>query len=112
MTQSRRSLMRIVGMLLPSLAILPYSRHKALKQLIRPNLGEDSEFVIRNWLNYHGVTSEKLDITDSRRARSTGDLRRSFQDDPLISVGGLLLPTGFCRYCLARRSDDDQPRVS
>ena len=109
MTQSRRSLMRLVGMLLPSLAMLPYARRKALEQPTRPNIDHDGESVtlVRKWLDHYGVTLEKLGFVDAGRTRSTSDLRRSFRDDPLISAGGLLLPTGFCRYCLTGRSDGE-----
>jgi hypothetical protein len=114
MIQSRRSLIRLVGMLLPSLAMLPYARRKALEQPTRPNLYHDGESVstVRKWLDHHGVTLEKLDFVDAGRTPSTSDLRRSFRDDPLISASGLLLPTGFCRYCLTKTSGDNQPRVS
>ena len=113
MIQSRRSLMRLIGMILPSLAILPCAPRTALKQLkpTRPKQGE-SVATVRKWLDHYGVSKDKLDMVDQNPTNSTSSLRQSFQDDPLISAGGLLLPTGFCRYCLIGTTGDNQPRVS
>lgn len=117
MLQSRRSVMRLVGVLLPSLAIFPYAGRKATAALEPPGqeldpLGE-SVAAVRAWLMGHGVTAETLDRLDMARSAATSDLRQSFRDDPLVSAGGLLLPAGFCRYCLTGRLDDArEPAVS
>ena len=118
MLQSRRSVMRLVGALLPSLAIFPYTGRKATAAFEPPGqelggqLGE-SVAAVRAWLMGHGITAEALDRLDTARSAATSDLRQSFRDDPLVSAGGLLLPAGFCRYCLTARLDDPrEPAVS
>jgi hypothetical protein len=117
MLQSRRSEKRLLGVLLPSLAIFRYGRREATAAF-EPSgqefdLSGESAAAIRTWLIGHGITRDVLDRLDAGHSAATSDLRQSFRDDPLVSAGGLLLPTGFCRYCLtARFNEVREPRES
>jgi hypothetical protein len=100
---SRRSLLQIVG-LIPGLAAVPlrFGHKSAVFESKDLNLGE-KQFaftVVGAWLIQNGVTLGKLDRLDGGTGQPTTDLRQSFHADPLVGVSGVLLPTGFCRYCI------------
>lgn len=53
-------------------------------------------FAIGAWIERHGLD---MDGQSLKAVPPTSDLRASFARDPLVKVGELLLPLGFCRYC-------------
>jgi hypothetical protein len=113
---SRRTLIRLSGMSMPSLAFMNLARKKPPAALppARPGLQDRmlSVDVVKAWLAHHDVTIAKLDRLDGAPRNITSDVRASFRDDPVINAGGLLLPAGFCRYCLlAQGGGADEPNV-
>jgi hypothetical protein len=100
---SRRSLLQIVASI-PGLAAVSL-RLGDTTAAFNPkdlNLGE-GQFAfatVGGWLIQNGVTLGKLDSLDAGTGQPTTDLRESFEADPLVGVSGVLLPTGFCRYCI------------
>lgn len=109
---SRRTLLKLLGLSLPSAALSTYA-HASVPAALRPMVPkldpkEISYVAVREWLFHFEIDSDKLDSIDKGKGRPTRDLRRSFKDDPVLSVGGLLLPTGFCRYCLKAPEYEDK----
>ena len=103
---SRRSILRLLGMLVPGFAASqPWLNARAASGatlLSLPDGKAESYAAISEWLAGHRISLTTLDRLDGGRSRPTGDIRQSFRDDPLVNSGGLLLPIGFCRYCLSR----------
>ena len=102
MTPSRRVLLGWIGTLAPALgaaaawphlsqsSAMPFEMLAAKQKIAALKLGQ--------WLSGKGVTAESLEQTHGSAPMS--DIRQSFAEDPLVTVGGFLLPAGFCRYCL------------
>ena len=101
MLLSRRSALRAIAALVSVLAIFPWRGKPALvpPSLDRP---DDSVAAVNAWLVEHRITLKKLAQIDGGLGKATLDIKASFNDDPVVNAGGLLLPTGFCRYCLEK----------
>jgi hypothetical protein len=99
MLLSRRSALRAIPAVLSAFAVL---RRRGSPVVAPPWLDRPQESVVavNVWLVQHGITAEKLAQADSGLGKPTVDIESSFNDDPVVNAGGLLLPTGFCRYCL------------
>jgi len=98
MLQSRRSAIRTVAAFISAVAVFSGLRKPALPP---PALdGDQSIAAVKVWLDRQGITLERLANTDGETGTPTANLKDSFRDDPVINAGGLLLPTGYCRYCL------------
>jgi hypothetical protein len=102
-TPSRRVLLGWIGTLAPALGAVaawpeldgqtetPFEFLAASQKTAALKLGQ--------WLTEKGITPEDLDTVEGSSA-PTGDIRKSFATDQLITVDGFLLPAGFCRFCL------------
>jgi hypothetical protein len=101
MLLSRRSALRAIAAFVSAFAIFGRRGKPALipLSLERP---EESVTAVNAWLVQHGITLEKLAQLDGGLGKATLDMKASFNDDPVVNAGGLLLPTGFCRYCLEK----------
>ena len=102
---SRRTAFRAIAALVSAFAVFG-RRGKPI--LTPPSLEhpEESVAAVNAWLVQHGITPEKLAEADGGWGKATIDLKASFGDDPVVNAGGLLLPTGFCRYCLTSGATD------
>jgi hypothetical protein len=99
MLLSRRSALRAIAAFVSVFAIFG---RRGKPTLVPPSLEhpEESVAAVNAWLVQHGITLKKLAQADGGLGRATLDMKASFNDDPVVNAGGLLLPTGFCRYCL------------
>lgn len=95
---TRRSLMSLAAGVLPGLAA--FAGGGRIPAVAGPDGIGLSVEAIGAWLTSQDITLETLDRRDGGKGRITAELQQSFTEDPLIAAGGLLLPTGFCRFCL------------
>jgi len=101
MLLSRRSALQAIAAFVSAFAVFA---RRGKPVLVPPSLErpEDSVAAVNAWLVQHGITPERLTQADGGQGKATLDLKASFEADPVINAGGLLLPTGFCRYCLEK----------
>jgi hypothetical protein len=102
---SRRTLLHWLGLLSPLLAAdlaMGVSGKASAHPWQQMDPGRRAAIAgLADWLSRQGVTLGSLARLDGATGSGTEDLCKSFSADPLISVDGFMLPTGFCRYCLA-----------
>ncbi len=93
--QSRRSVTSALSAIVSAILV---SHGQPLRAVAADRAPETA--VIKAWLIQNRISTETLDrLVPSQVA--TPDLRAAFGNDEVVSVGGILLPVSFCRYCLA-----------
>ena len=106
---SRRTLLRWIGALAPAIGVAAAweeaGQTAPAPDALDANQRNAAVFGLGAWLARNGITSEALVRQHGEAFRATGDLRASFDQDPLVEVDGFLLPVGFCRHCLAAYRD-------
>lgn len=101
---TRRAILQLVAALPPGMIMGKEAGEPTLSaaqflQSVKASHRE-AALAIGAWLARNGVNDSKLDRAHPSRRTPTRDIRVSFRDGPLIKVDGLLLPAGFCRFCL------------
>ena len=100
---TRRALLQLLATLPPGMMLEPNGGPTpAAAQILHTIEKEHREaaLAIGEWLWENGVNAQTLKSARPGRNVPVRDIRASFRDDALIDVDGVLLPSGFCRFCL------------